>query len=206
MILVKKNLPPPYTNLTLINHFQTLFQNYDHTCACVCAIMLLNFYNDNRFSKYNELDFAKLLKTRPYPYGTKLTSLVNFFKKISNDVYKYEVISSIDYKRDKKGLCFSTFKDFKAFVLENLKNGYPIIVENVDYGGHYKIIIGYDCINDNSDEDILIFADPSDVNDGKRDGYYIFPADRFYYMWFDDHCFKKKYRKQPFIVVKKLDS
>lgn len=192
-----------FSNLTILNHFKTMQQSYENTCASACAIMLLNYYNDNRFSEQDELKLTKFLKTKPFPIGTELSSFVKFFKTISSSEHNYIVVSSIDYKKDKNGLCFSTFEDFKEFVLDNLKNGYPIIVENVDYGGHYKIIIGYDCVNDNSDEDILIFADPSDLNDGNKDGYYIYPADRFYYMWFDDHCFKKKHRKQPFIVVKK---
>ena len=95
-------------------------------------------------------------------------------------------------------------KNAEDELFEKLNKNIPIIVENVDYGGHYKVIIGYDCVNDNPEEDMLIFADPSDFNDGDRDGYTIFPAERFFYMWFDDHCLSSQYRKQPFIAVEKI--
>ena len=203
---IKSEDASKFSSLVLLNGFKTIQQSKDNTCAPCCAIMVLNYFDDNRFTQKDEMRLAKMMGTKSFPYGTDLKNFVEFFNKISDDEHQYQCLSSIGYKKDKNGLCFSTFKQFKKFVLDNLKKGYPIIVENVDYGGHYKIIIGYDEVSKNSDEDILIFADSEDINDEEKDGYNIFPADRFYYMWFDDHCFKKKYRKQPFIVVKKLNS
>jgi hypothetical protein len=36
-----------------------------------------------------------------------------------------------------------------------------------------------------TEDDVLILADPYDVGDHLQDGYYIFPAHRFFYMWSD---------------------
>ena len=201
---IKSEDASKFSSLVLLNGFKTIQQSKDNTCAPCCAIMVLNYFDDNRFTQKDEMRLAKMMGTKPFPYGTDLKNFVEFFNKISDDEHQYQYLSSIDYKKDKNGLCFSTFKQFKKFVLDNLKKGYPIIVENVDYGGHYKIIIGYDEVSKNSDEDILIFADSEDINDEEKDGYNIFPADRFYYMWFDDHCLSNEYRKQPFIVVKRI--
>ena len=201
---IKSEDASKFSSLVLLNCFKTIQQSKDNTCAPCCAIMVLNYFDDNRFTQKDEMRLAKMMGTKSFPYGTDLKNFVEFFNKTSDDEHQYQCLSSIDYKKDKNGLCFSTFKQFKKFVLDNLKKGYPIIVENVDYGGHYKIIIGYDEVSKNSDEDILIFADSEDINDEEKDGYNIFPADRFYYMWFDDHCLSNEYRKQPFIVVKRI--
>lgn len=141
------------------------------------------------------------MNCRPFPLGTNLKDLVKFLDSFVKD-NNLAVVSSINYKKNKDGLCFPTFKQFKNFVISMLKKSYPIIVENVDYGGHYKIIIGYDCVNNNYANDMLIFADPSDFNDNNKDGYSIFAAERFFYMWFDNHCFDEEDRLQPFVLIK----
>lgn len=147
-----------------------------------------------------------MMKTKPYPVGTNLPNFVNFFKSITDENHHYSIISSIDYPKNKNGLCFPTFESFKAFVISNIKEGNLLVLENVDYGGHYKIVLGYDSVNDNYEEDMLIFADSSDLNDGAKDGVGVFPADRFFYMWFDHHCLSSKYRLQPFAVIKRIDN
>ena len=71
------------------------------------------------------------------------------------------------------------------FVINNLKAGVPIIVNDIDWGGHYRVIIGYDTMGDDyMGNDVIIMADPYDTTDHQQDGYNIVPAQRFYYMWF----------------------
>lgn len=185
------------STLTILKNFKAFQQTTEETCGPVCALMVLTYLKDKDVDGFTEISLAKSIGTKKYPIGTKLKNLVDFFKSLG----RYEVVSSIDYRR-KNGLCFPEFEDFKSFILENLKQGNPIIVENIDYGGHYRVIIGYDNLSSNGDEDILIFADPYDDTDGLRDGYNYFPASRFYYMWFDDHCLEDEYKKQAFIVIK----
>lgn len=181
-------------NGVLLSHFPTFQQETEYTCAPACVKMVLAYYGDTSFS---ESDLERECKTRPFPYGTMLKPVNDFFVRQG-----YETFTSIYSKKDNDGLTFSVYEEFRDFVVENLKNGYPIIVENVDYGGHYKVIIGIDILNDDIQQDILIFADPYDSYDGLRDGYNYFPAERFFYMWFDDHCIESEYRLQAFIVVK----
>lgn len=66
-----------------------------------------------------------------------------------------------------------------------------VIIENIDYDGHYKIVIDYDQVNDNELNDMIIFADCYDLNDDLQDGYNYFPADIFFEMWFDNNCFNE---------------
>lgn len=190
-----------FENLIILKKFKTMLQTLSYTCCVCCAIMMLNYLVGGGYNKKDEKHIAKLMNCVPYT-GTDLKDALAYFER-EGQKYNFNVISSISYQKNKNGLCFPTFRKFKKFVIDMLNKGYPILVENVDYGGHYKVIIGYDSVDENYENDMLIFADPSDFNDGKRDGYSIFPADRFFNMWFDNHCLSEKYRLQPFIVLTK---
>ncbi len=53
----------------------------------------------------------------------------------------------------------------------------------MDWAGHWEVIIGIDTMQeDNPSDDVLIVADPYDTSDHYQDGYYVIPAERFYYM------------------------
>ena len=41
-----------------------------------------------------------------------------------------------------------TYEKFLDFVDSNLKQGIPLMVENVDWGGHWRVIIGHDTLGD----------------------------------------------------------
>ena len=183
------------TKLILINHFQTMQQTTDYTCGPCCVWMVLNHFLNNTPPPC-EMELAKRLKTDTVR-GTYLKSMLKVLTS-----FDLTCSSSINSKKDKHGKCFSSYKDFKNFVISNLKQENLIIIENVDYGGHYRIIIGFE-EGEMPEQDIFVFADPSDFYDGKQDGYNYGPAERFFYMWFDDHCIEKRYRIQPYILVNK---
>lgn len=180
--------------LTLISKFPTIQQTTDFTCGPCCLKMVFDYYG---IDVGTEMDIATECSTIPVS-GTKLLAMQQFAKKRG-----YESISTYDLKKDNNNKCFSNFEEFKLFVIENLSKGYPVVFENIDWAGHYKVCIGYDIVNDNYEEDMLIFADPSDFSDGLVDGYNYFPAERFFYMWFDDHCLEQEVKKQAFLVIKK---
>ena len=94
-------------------------------------------------------------------------------------------------------------QEFKAFVVEHLKRNVPIMVENVDWGGHWRVIIGYDTMgtDDITSSDVLIMADPYDTADHLQDGYVVVPAEKFFYMWFDSHLFAAGDRKQQWLAA-----
>ena len=77
------------------------------------------------------------------------------------------------------------------------------MVENVEWGGHWRVIIGYDtCGTENTLDDVLIMADSYDTSDHYQDGYAVNNAERFFSMWFDSSMFPKKQRNQPWIIAK----
>ncbi len=180
-------------NLHIIDHFNTILQTTDYTCATCCVMMILGYYG---IKIPDEINLAKMCNTRE-KLGTRLIDLISALKRIVG----FKIISSYDLK-DENGISFKTYEDFKKFAIESIDKKIPIIVENCDYGGHYRVLIGIDEVNkQNSDEDILIFADPCDFNDGEKDGYTYVPADRFFYMWFDDHLMEFSASKQAFIQI-----
>ena len=117
---------------------------------------------------------------------------VHYFEKIGWDVH-----SSIKDKTP------DSYKNFLKFVESNLKNNTPIIVENVDWGGHWRVIIGYDSMGTAyQSDDVLIMADPYDTTDHLQDGYSIVPAERFFYMWFDHQLFPQSEQKRQWLTAK----
>ena len=56
----------------------------------------------------------------------------------------------------------------------NPKNNCVVIMESVEWGGHWMTLIGYDDMGTTETaDDVLIFADPFDTTDHNQDGYYI---------------------------------
>ena len=51
-----------------------------------------------------------------------------------------------------------------------------------DRGGHWQVIIGYDTMGTETEQDdVIIVADSYDTTDHNQDGYGVYPAERFYY-------------------------
>ena len=149
--------------------------------------MSVLYYFDNQ--DFNEAMLAKRMKTKP-EIGTSLGNMVKFFKEIG-----WEVQSSLGkppMDRD----------EFQKFVIKNISAGNPIMVENVEFGGHWRVIIGVDTMGTEIiSDDVLIFDDPFDTSDHKQDGYAVGSLDRFYWMWFDYCMLPKKERNQPWLIA-----
>ena len=94
-------------------------------------------------------------------------------------------------------------KEFEAFVIDHIDRGIPIMIDWVDWAGHWQVLIGIDtCGTDTPYDDVLIFADPYDVTDHKQDGYYTYPLGRFFGMWREGPCAEKSVPyQQPFVAA-----
>jgi hypothetical protein len=152
--------------------------------------MVLNHYG---VTKYDELTIAKMADTSDTE-GVNPAGIVKFFKAIG-----WNVKSSEDTK---EVLSFEDPSDFTAWVQKNLKAGTPIMVDWIDWAGHWQDIIGYDTMGtkDQFGDDVLILADPYDTSDQYQDGYYIFPAERFFYMW-REGSYVKGDKEQPWVIA-----
>ncbi len=178
-------------SLVMLTNFKTYQQTTGYTCGPVAALTVVEYLNGK--AEHSEMEMAKLMGTSTTT-GTDTKGMVKYF-----DTKKWKVKSSLTDKTP------ADMKAFKEFVLTNLKNNVPIIVENVDWGGHWRVIIGYDTMGSElTANDVLIVADPYDTTDHKQDGYGIVPAERFFHMWFDAKLFPKEMQNQQWLTVEPI--
>lgn len=177
-------------SLVLLSKFKTYQQTTEYTCGPAAALMVVEHFDKS--SVEDELSIGKLMSTKPYT-GTNTAGMVRYFKNKG-----WNVTSSLD-----NGLTPRNTQEFKKFVLDNLRRNVPIMVENIDWGGHWRVIIGYDTMGteDITSSDVLIMADPYDTADHQQDGYVVVPAEKFFYMWFDAHLFAANHRKQQWLIA-----
>ncbi len=178
----------PNDNRIILRHYPTYQQTRENTCGPAAGLTLLYYYGE---TGYDEARLAKEMKTRPYPIGTNPKDMLAFFERLG-----WKTDSSLTHKH------FDTYEEFQAFAWENLKRGIPIMVENVEWGGHWRVIIGYDTMGTESTlDDVLIMADPYDTCDHKQDGYAVNNGEKFYSMWFDHSMLPEDQREQPWIIA-----
>lgn len=95
---------------------------------------------------------------------------------------------------------------FVKWLTGHLKENRAVMVEWVDWNGHWQAIIGYDNNGTPSiGDDTLIFADPYDTSDHSQDGYYVYPLERWFFMWHDRSIAPKPFQLQPYIIVDKAE-
>ena len=161
-------------HLTILTHYPTYQQTTEETCGPAAGLTILHYFGD---TKWTEADLARGMNTRPYPIGTNSKGIVDFFAKNG-----YKVDSSLTSKET-----FPDYKSLQNFILKNLQANTPILVENIEWGGHWRVIIGYDTMGTESTlDDVLIMADAYDTSDHCQDGYAINNGERFYAMWLDE--------------------
>ena len=86
---------------------------------------------------------------------------------------------------------------------ENLKNGVPTMVEWMDWGGHWVVVVGYDTRGTETVwDDVIIFADSVDSHDDRVDGITYFNYGEFDAMWFDAHYFPENMRDRVYVIAR----
>ncbi len=158
--------------LTIIPHFKTTQQTSEWACGVTSALMVMNYYG--KADGLTEESLAELrhsldgTELEGYP-GTTLNQEIDMFEKSG-----FDVVSTNDKP---EGLDFDEIQDY-------LKEGKPIAVCWIDWGGHWQVIIGYDNMGtETTQDDVIIVADPYDTTDHNQDGYGIYGAERFVYNW-----------------------
>ena len=170
----------------ILPHYPTYQQTSEYSCGPAAALTVLHYFGEKNF---DEATLIKEMATQPQ-IGTSLGNMVNFFKSIG-----WEVRSSLDSPP------MDEF-EFQKFVLKNLSEGKPIMVENIEWGGHWRVIIGYDSLKtEELGDDVLVFAEPYDTTDAAQDGYSFGSFDRFYSMWFDHYMLPENERNQPWLIA-----
>ena len=179
----------PNDNRIILQHFPTYQQTKENTCGPAAALTVLYYYG---VKNYDEASLAVEMKTQPYPIGTNPGDMLEFFKRLG-----WKTESSLTHEP------FESYEEFQKFICENLSAGVPIMVENVEWGGHWRVIIGYDTMGTkNTLDDVLILVDPYDTCDHKQDGYVVNNGEKFFSMWFDHSMLPEEQKEQPFIIAR----
>ena len=175
-------------HLTLLQQYPTYQQTTEYTCGPAAAITVLYYYGER---KQDEVTLAKAMKTQPYPIGSNTADMTAGLRTLG-----WTVHNSLESKP------FADYEAFAAFAQAKLRANEPILVENVEWGGHWRVIIGYDTMGTASTlDDTLIFMDPYDTSDHRQDGYTIGNGERFFATWFDHSMLPEKQRQQAWIVI-----
>lgn len=169
--------------LTILPKFKTMQQTSEWSCGVVSAMMVLNYYD--ALGEYNEESLAQIRPNGLDPEATALIDLVKIFDTVGG----FNLESTYDYPGD---------EIFDFMSLEKIRNyldqGIPVIVGWNDWGGHWQVIIGYDTMGTETEQDdVIIVADSYDTTDHNQDGYGIYPAERFFYNWTMYDFFTKNY-------------
>ena len=155
----------------ILTHYPTYQQTTEYTCGPAAALTVLYYFG---VKDYTEAKLAVEMKTQGYPVGTNLKNMLAFFDRIG-----WQTQSTLTHER------FKDYESFAKFIQDNLREGTPILVENVYWAGHWRVIIGFDNLSTESSlDDTLIFADPYDTCDHNQDGYTVENAEHFYATWF----------------------
>ena len=178
--------------LHILEHFETYQQTKEYTCGAASALMVLNWFGKK---KYDELAVSQLVESHSSK-GSTVENIADFF-----DLIGWQV----DYHADTKAK-FKTIEEAEKFFINTIDSGVPVMVDWVDWAGHWQVLIGIDtCGSASAYDDVLIFADPYDITDHKQDGYYTFPLGRFLGMWREGSCAEKPEPYiQPYITAKPL--
>lgn len=181
-------------SLHILSRFSTYQQTTEYTCGAACALMVLNWFGQK---KYHELAVGQLIESHP-SIGSTVENIADFFDLIG---WKTDYHAGTDLR-------FETIEETEKAITDLIDQGIPMMVDWVDWAGHWQVLIGIDtCGTDTPYDDVLIFADPYDVTDHHQDGYYTFPLGRFFGMWREGPCAEKSepYR-QPFVIATPQDA
>ena len=179
-------------SLTILTNFKTYQQTTEATCGPAAALMVLYHFGNKA---WDELAIAKIMKTDD-KVGTSTTGMVTFFKSIG-----WNVKSSLKAAKH-DGKTFSSVKEFKDFTIQQLANNTPVMVENIDWAGHWRVIIGYDTMGtETTADDVMILGDSYDTGDHLQDGYVINSAEKFFYTWYFFFFFFFFQKKQQWLIA-----
>ena len=179
-------------SLTILTNFKTYQQTTEVTCGPAAALMVLHHFGNEA---WDELAIAKIMKTDD-KVGTSTSGMAMFFKAIG-----WNVQSSLKAAKQ-NGKTFSSVKEFREFTIQQLANNTPVMVENIDWAGHWRVIIWYDTMGtETTADDVIILADSYDTGDHLQDGYVVNSVEKFYYTWYDSDLLPKDQKKQQWLIA-----
>lgn len=143
--------------LTILTGFETMQQTSEWACGVTSSLMVLNWYD--QMGDWNEESLAALrhsldgTELEGYP-GTTLKQAMDIFDGVGGFAYT----TTLDYEDPASEVWMDTIQGWLA-------EGKPVMVCYNDWGGHWQVIIGYDTMG----------------TETQQDGYGVLMAERFMY-------------------------
>ncbi len=190
-------------SLILIDHFQTYQQTSERSCGAACVLMVVNYLTgeapgEDTLDKEMDIRYVDNVRADG-SYGASTASVAEALR-----ARGFEVVTSAD-TQDEDGYSFYSEEEITEFIAEQLQAKKPIVMESVEWGGHWMVLIGYDDMGtpDVTLDDVLVFADPYDTSDHCQDGYYTISFERYFSQWFDHQVMAESERNQQYVAVTK---
>ena len=183
------------STLKILPKFKTYQQSVSYSCGVASAFMALRYLGIDSVTE--DLLFTEA-KTNP-DSGTGTLELADAIKNLYSDKVK------VEYKKDNSDI---SIEDYGKLIKEcvDVKNKCVLVLENVEWGGHWLTLIGYDDMGTaDTGDDVLVFADPYDSSDHNQDGYYVVSFERYYDAWFDAHYLDKEHNLKQYVKITALE-
>ena len=178
--------------IKLLPNFKTYQQTTPTSCGDASAFMALRYLGIN-----NVTEDALFKEAGTTDKGTNTLPLAAAIEKLAGQSIKAEAKTNNDVLSEQEYL--TLVKN-----CTNPKNNCVVIMESVEWGGHWMTLIGYDDMGTTETaDDVLIFADPFDTTDHNQDGYYIVSFERYYATWFDHNVLPEGHRGNQYIKISK---
>ena len=179
--------------IKLLPNFKTYQQTTPTSCGDASAFMALRYLGIN-----NVTEDALFKEAGTTDKGTNTLPLAAAIEKLAGQSIKAEAKTNNDVLSEQEYL--TLVKD-----CTNPKNNCVVIMESVEWGGHWMTLIGYDDMGTTETaDDVLIFADPFDTTDHNQDGYYIVSYQRYNAAWFDVHYLDSEHSVNQYIKIRKV--
>lgn len=163
-------------------------QSEDYTCGPAIVMSLMHYYGmlpADQMNKTTELRIAKEMGTS-HTDGTSTQQMVDWLRK-----------NGFTVQQGENGTI--------PMLINNLKNKTPVIVEWIDWGGHWVIVSGYNKKGKTVEEnqDTIFLADPSAIYDHVRSakGVITFNAHRFFNMWLSGQSLESNHLVKGLYIV-----
>ncbi|MDR1941388.1 MAG: C39 family peptidase [Endomicrobium sp.] len=180
-------------NFVFLKNFKGYQQTTNYTCGIAAVMSVLHYYGKLKKRQLNhktELKLAKEMHTSK-KHGTTPQQISGWLKSAGFKV-----------KNAKNG----NLRTLRA----NIKKGIPVIVEWIDWGGHWAVLCGYHKRFQKNKRivETLFLADPAVqwYSTNNPDGISSVSSLRFKFMWFDaQHFSPGKLIRNIYITVEKKD-
>ncbi|MDR1117182.1 MAG: S-layer homology domain-containing protein [Oscillospiraceae bacterium] len=171
------------STLSLLDSFKTSQQASEWTCGPSSLRMVLNWFG----ILGNETEFSlAAMRKNDVEGATTLDGMVQMLEALNKKNAGLGWVTTDDLDEDD---CIGGYGLYDGaadggLIPYCIENNIPVIIGWNEWGGHWQVIIGYDDMGTpETQDDVLILADPYDTTDHNQDGYVVESFERLVYGW-----------------------